>query len=170
MIRKSSHPSHREGRHRYKLVVLALKWGGVPYKLIEAAAGEVELITSTAILTELRNVLGRERLASRLAARRSMVEQAIVFYAELAISAAPLSTPRVVPGDVDDDQPSPLRWPAPPRSSSRKNGIYSPWAAIRASASSMRLMLCGVSRTQEARPKPQRAWAFLNPNFQTGKT
>ena len=103
MIRKSSYPSHREGRHRYKLVVSALKWGGVPNKLIEAAAGEVELITSPEILTELRNVLGRERLASRLAAWRSMVEQAIVFYAELAISAAPLSTPRVVPGEVDDD-------------------------------------------------------------------
>ena len=55
------------------------------------------------LLTELRDVLGREHLASRLAAQRSSVEQAIEFYAELAISVSPLSTPRVVPGDIDDD-------------------------------------------------------------------
>ena len=79
-------------------------WGGVPYKLIEAmSTGKIELITSPALLTELRNVLSREHLASRLAAQRSTVEQAIAFYAELVISVSPLSTPRVVPGDVDDD-------------------------------------------------------------------
>lgn len=86
------------------VVVSALVWGGVPYKLIEAAAaGDIELVTSPALLAELRDVLGREHLASRLAAQRSSVEQAIAFYAELAISVSPLSTPRVVPGDVDDD-------------------------------------------------------------------
>ncbi len=86
------------------VVVSALVWGGVPYKLIEAAAaGDVELITSSALLAELRDVLGREHLASRLAAQRSTVEEAIAFYAELAVSVSPLSTPRVVPGDVDDD-------------------------------------------------------------------
>jgi uncharacterized protein len=86
------------------VVVSALVWGGAPYKLIEAAAaGDIELVTSPALLTELRDVLGREHLASRLAAQRSSVEQAIEFYAELAISVSPLSTPRVVPGDIDDD-------------------------------------------------------------------
>ena len=85
-------------------VVSALLWGGVPYKLIEAAsAGEIELITSPPPLTELRNVLSREHLASRLAAQRSTVEQAIALYSELAITVSPLSTPRVVPGDADDD-------------------------------------------------------------------
>ena len=104
VIRKSRHPSHREGRPRYKLVVSALEWGGVTYKLIEAAAGEVDLFTSPPPLTELRNVRGRAHLASRLAAQRFTVEQTIAFYAELAISVSPLSTPRVVPGDVDEDQ------------------------------------------------------------------
>jgi len=86
------------------VVVSALIWGGVPYKLIEAAAaGDIELVTSPALLAELRDVLGREHLASRLAAQRSSVEQAIGSYGELAISVSPLSTPRVVPGDVDDD-------------------------------------------------------------------
>ena len=86
------------------VVISALVWGGVPYKLIEAAAaGDVELVTSPALLAELRDVLGREHLASRLAAQRSTALQAIAFYSELAISVSPLSTPRVVPGDVDDD-------------------------------------------------------------------
>ena len=86
------------------VVVSALIWGGTPYKLIEAAAaGDIELVTSPALLTELRDVLGREHLASRLAAQRSSVEQAIAFYGEQAVSVSPLSTPRVVPGDVDDD-------------------------------------------------------------------
>ena len=87
------------------VLVSALVWGGVPYRLIEAAAaGDIELVTSPALLAELRDVLGRAHLASRLAAQRSAVEQTIGFYGELAISVSPLSTPRVVPGDVDDDQ------------------------------------------------------------------
>lgn len=86
------------------VVVSALIWGGTPYKLIEAAAaGDIELVTSPALLAELRDVLGRQHLASRLTAQRSSVEQAIGFYGELAVSVSPLSTPRVVPGDIDDD-------------------------------------------------------------------
>lgn len=86
------------------VVVSALVWGGVPYRLIEAAAaGDIELVTSPALLAELRDVLGREHLASRLAQQRSNVEQALALYAELAISVSPLDTPRVVPADPDDD-------------------------------------------------------------------
>lgn len=86
------------------VVVSALIWGGVPYKLIEAAAaGDIELVTLPALLAELRDVLGRQHLASRLAAQRSSAEQAIGFYGERAISVSPLSTPRVVPGSIDED-------------------------------------------------------------------
>ncbi|MBI4755854.1 MAG: putative toxin-antitoxin system toxin component, PIN family [Betaproteobacteria bacterium] len=86
------------------VVVSALIWGGTPYRLIKAAAdGDIELCTSPALLIELREVMGREHLASRLAQQRSSVEQAIGFYGELAISVSPLTTPRVVPGDADDD-------------------------------------------------------------------
>lgn len=86
------------------VVVSALVWGGVPYKLIEAAAaGDIDLVTSPALLAELCDVLGREHLASRLAKQHSSVEQALGFYGELAISVSPLSTPRVVTGDADDD-------------------------------------------------------------------
>ena len=86
------------------VVVSALVWGGVPCKLIEAAAaGDIELVTSPALLTEVRDVLGREHLAARLVQQRSDVEQALALYAELAISVSPLATPRVVPTDPDDD-------------------------------------------------------------------
>jgi hypothetical protein len=86
------------------VVVSALVWGGTPYKLLQAATeGDVELVTSPALLAELRGVLAREHLSSRLAKQRSSVEQAIGFYGELAISVSPLTTPRAVPRDADDD-------------------------------------------------------------------
>ena len=86
------------------VVVSALIWGGTPYELLKAAAdGDIELFTSPALLIELRQVLAREHLASRLAQQRSSVEQAAGFYDELAVSVSPLTTPRAVPGDADDD-------------------------------------------------------------------
>jgi putative PIN family toxin of toxin-antitoxin system len=86
------------------VVVSALIWGGTPYKLIQAAAaGDIELVTSPALLTELSDVLGRAHLASRLGAQRSSVEQAIALYGELAIVVSPLNTSRVVANDMDDD-------------------------------------------------------------------
>lgn len=69
--------------------------------LIEmAVVGDIELITSPVLLAELRDVLGREHLASRLKQQHSTVEQAIALYAEPAISVSPLTTPRAVPDDV----------------------------------------------------------------------
>lgn len=85
------------------VVVSALLWGGKPFQLLQAATeGDLELYTSPALLEELRDVLGREHLDSRLAQQRSTVEQAIGRYGELAISVSPLAVPRVV-RDVDDD-------------------------------------------------------------------
>jgi uncharacterized protein len=86
------------------VIVSALIWGGEPYKLIRAATeGDIELYTSPALLAELRDVIGREHLALRLAQQRSSVEQAIHLYGELAFVVSPLATPRVVPNDPDDD-------------------------------------------------------------------
>lgn len=87
------------------VVVSALVWGGTAYKLLQAASdGDIELVTSPALMVELRGVLAREHLATRLAKQRSSVEQAIGLYGELAISVSPLTTPRAVPRDRDDDQ------------------------------------------------------------------
>lgn len=86
------------------VVVSALIWGGTPYKLLQAAAdGNIELFTSPTLQHELRSVLARAHLAFRLANQRSSVEQAIALYGELAVSVSPLSTPRVVARDADDD-------------------------------------------------------------------
>lgn len=86
------------------VVVSALIWGGTPYTLLQAATdGDIELYTSPALLIELREVLAHQHLASRLAQQLSSVEQAIDFYGELAVSVSPLTTPRAVPGDADDD-------------------------------------------------------------------
>jgi putative PIN family toxin of toxin-antitoxin system len=87
------------------VVVSAVIWGGMPYRLLQAAAdGDIELYTSPALLAELRSVLAREHLASRLARQQSSAEQAIRFYGELAISVSPLVIPHAVPRDADDDQ------------------------------------------------------------------
>jgi putative PIN family toxin of toxin-antitoxin system len=50
------------------VVVSALVWGGPPYKLLQAAAnGDLELVTSPALIDELREVLTRSHQAPRLA-------------------------------------------------------------------------------------------------------
>ncbi|HMO47413.1 MAG TPA: putative toxin-antitoxin system toxin component, PIN family [Rubrivivax sp.] len=86
------------------VVVSALLWGGLPHRLIEAAAaGDVDLVASPTLLAELHEVLARRHLASRLVQQASTVEQAIALYAELAVVVSPANTPRVVPGDADDD-------------------------------------------------------------------
>ena len=86
------------------VVVSALIWGGEPFKLIRAATeGDIELYTSPALLTELRDVLGRDHLARRLTQQRSSIEQAIELYGRLTIIVSPPTVPRVVPTDPDDD-------------------------------------------------------------------
>jgi putative PIN family toxin of toxin-antitoxin system len=86
------------------IIVSALIWGGVPDLFLQAAAaGDVELATSPALIEELSAVLKRGHLAARLMQNRSSVERAIALYAELAVSVTPLATPRVVPRDPDDD-------------------------------------------------------------------
>ena len=87
------------------VVVSALIWGGTPFKLFEMATeGQLTLYTSPALLAELREVLNRDHLARRLAQQQTAIEEAIRLYAELCMAVSPLSTPRVVPNDIDDDQ------------------------------------------------------------------
>ena len=87
------------------VVVSALIWGGTPFKLLQAAIdGDIMLYTSPALLAELREVLARDHLARQLRQQQSSVEEAIHLYGELAIQVTPLSTPRAVHDDIDDDQ------------------------------------------------------------------
>lgn len=87
------------------IVVSALLWGGTPFKLFELATeGNLTLYTSPTLLAELRDVLNRDHLASRLIQQQKAVEDAIRLYEDLCIPVTPLSTPRAVPNDIDDDQ------------------------------------------------------------------
>lgn len=87
------------------IVVSALLWGGTPFKLFELATnGNLALYTSPALMAELREVLTRDHLARRLTQQQTSIEEAIRLYEELCIAVMPLSTPRVVPNDIDDDQ------------------------------------------------------------------
>jgi putative PIN family toxin of toxin-antitoxin system len=87
------------------VVVSALIWGGTPFKLLQAATdGDLVIYTSPALVAELREVLAREHLARRLAQQRTAIEEVIRLYEEICISVTPLSIPRAVPNDIDDDQ------------------------------------------------------------------
>ncbi len=86
------------------IIISALIWGGLPARLIQAAVDEkITLYTSPQLLSELREVINRPHLAARLLAKQSSATQALTFYQGLAISVSPLTTPRVVPNDPDDD-------------------------------------------------------------------
>jgi putative PIN family toxin of toxin-antitoxin system len=87
------------------IVVSALIWGGTPFKLFEMASdSRLSLYTSPPLLAELREVLARDHLARRLAKQQTAIEDALQLYEELCIAVTPLSTPRAVPNDIDDDQ------------------------------------------------------------------
>ena len=87
------------------IVVSALIWGGTPFKLLQIAIdSDFELYTSPALLTELQEVLSREHLATRLLKQRNSVKSAIRLYRGATIPITPLTVPRAVPNDTDDDQ------------------------------------------------------------------
>mgnify|MGYP005842370595 CR=1 FL=1 len=87
------------------VVVSALLWGGTPFRLFELASdGQLLLYTSPTLLAELHDVLARAHLARRLASQRRVIAEAVGQYKALSIAITPLSTPRVVPTDIDDDQ------------------------------------------------------------------
>ena len=87
------------------VVVSALLWGGTPERLIQAAIdGALELATSPALIEELREVLARPPLASRLTQERMRAEQAVSLYARLATQVSPLAIEKIVTADPDDDE------------------------------------------------------------------
>lgn len=86
------------------IALSGLLWGGAPGQLIEAAIQQrIELASSTALLAELQGVLSREKFAAQLAKRGLTVNDIFGGYLALIISVSPLSTPRVVERDPDDD-------------------------------------------------------------------
>lgn len=86
------------------IVVSGLLWHGNPRRVLDAAREErINLYTSAALLAELGDVLGRERLAKRLKAASVGVSDLVFGYAALASVIEPVEIEPVVIVDPDDD-------------------------------------------------------------------
>ncbi len=88
------------------VVLSALLWRGTPYQLLAAIhqRSNVQLYSSAALLEELADVLTRPFASRRLALIGKTARQVLADYVEAIELVEPTSVPRVVPGDVDDDQ------------------------------------------------------------------
>jgi putative PIN family toxin of toxin-antitoxin system len=81
-----------------------LLWDGPPARLIEAAeTGKLDLITSVALLTELRNVLSREKFSRPLVRRKLDRHAVFAYYLAMVSIAAPADIAPTVIADLTDD-------------------------------------------------------------------
>lgn len=84
-------------------VASAMLWGGSPKLLLQARRERrVELYTSTPLLAELTDILGRSKFARKITASLLTVDQLVDHYAELVQVVRPTPIPRIV-SDPDDD-------------------------------------------------------------------
>jgi uncharacterized protein len=88
------------------VVFSALLWRGTPFRLLEAIRqrSNTQLYSSTALLEELTDVLTRPSATKRLALIEKTAATVLADYVEVIELVAPTTIPRVVPGDIDDDQ------------------------------------------------------------------
>ena len=88
------------------VVLSALLWHGTPYRLLDAIQqrSSTQLYSSTALLEELTDVLTRPSATKRLALIEKTAATVLADYVEVIELIAPTTVPRVVPGDIDDDQ------------------------------------------------------------------
>lgn len=86
------------------VVVAGLLWSGPPRRLLEAAIeGKVHLFSSEALVSELIQTLSYEKFAVRIASFGVHVDTLAGQYAALVSLVEPVSVPRVVQNDADDD-------------------------------------------------------------------
>lgn len=88
------------------VVLSALLWRGTPHHLLGAMAqrSDIQLCSSTALLEELADVLTRPSATKRLALIDKAARAVLADYVEAIELVEPIAVPRVVVGDVDDDQ------------------------------------------------------------------
>lgn len=85
------------------VVASALLWGGVPRLLLQAAREKrVALFTSTPLLAELTDILGRPKFAKKIEASMLSLDQLVDRYRELTIVVRPTPVSGIAP-DPDDD-------------------------------------------------------------------
>jgi putative PIN family toxin of toxin-antitoxin system len=84
----------------------ALLWRGTPYRLLEAIRQQphIGLVSSAALIAELADVLTRPKAAKRLGVIEQSARTVLVDYLAAVELVEPISVPRVVPTDADDDQ------------------------------------------------------------------
>ncbi len=88
------------------VVVSALAWRGVPYRLLQAIRQQpetIQLYSSEALLTELAGILARPHLSKQLAAIDRTPADVLTDYAGSFEIVAPTEIPRVIVDDPDDD-------------------------------------------------------------------
>lgn len=88
------------------IVLSALLWQGTPHHLLATIRQQpgVQLYSSTALLEELADVLTRASAAKRLVLIGKSAREVLADYVEAIELVEPIDVPRVVAGDVDDDQ------------------------------------------------------------------
>ena len=87
------------------VVVSGFLWGGVPRQLLQAAREKkLQLYTSTPLLLELTDILGRAKFARKLAAAQLSIDQLVERYALLTTVVHPAVIAPTILDDPDDDQ------------------------------------------------------------------
>jgi putative PIN family toxin of toxin-antitoxin system len=85
-------------------VISGLLWQGAPRQILDAARYNIiELFTSVALLTEMEEVLHREKFARRLSLANLTPHELVLGYASLATVVKPAVIMPVVLADPDDD-------------------------------------------------------------------
>ena len=85
------------------VVVSALLWDGPPRILLRAGyKGPIQFFSSTALLSELTEVLSREKFAAKIRASLLSVDELVDLYVGVISVVVPLAVPRIAP-DPDDD-------------------------------------------------------------------
>jgi hypothetical protein len=87
------------------VIVSGFLWGGVPRQLLQAAReNRLRLFTSTPLLLELTDILGRAKFARKLTAAQLSVDQLVERYALLATAVHPAAITPTILDDPGDDQ------------------------------------------------------------------
>jgi len=87
------------------VVASGLLWGGMPRQLLQAAREKkLQLYTSTPLLLELTDILGRAKFARKIAVAQLSVDQIVEHYALLTTVVHPAVIAPTILDDPDDDQ------------------------------------------------------------------
>lgn len=137
------------------VVLSALLWRGTPHHLLAAIGQRSSILfcSSTAMLEELADVLTRPSATKRRALIGRSAREVLADYVEAIELVEPASVPRVVAGDVDDDQV--IATAVAARADligSETASICCPWVVIRASTVFMRLRRSGASPAVDSQP------------------